>query len=91
MRVPGGREVSHGMVAFVGESVTARDMLDRWESNIGKLAQPDDALDLLEGYVRWASTQKLGCVFEAVYDSTGMLVARKVANSIPTRKSPIPE
>ena len=58
-------------------------MLDRWES--------DDALDLLEGYVLWISAQKLGGIFEALYDSAGMLVARKVANSLPTRESPIPE
>ena len=79
------------MVAFVGESVTARDMLERWESSIGKVIERNDALDLLEGYVRWAATQKLGSVFEAAYDSHGLLVARKVANSIPTRKSPIPD
>lgn len=91
VRVPGGREVSHGMVAFVGKPVSARDMFSRWESSVGDIAQPQEALDLLEGYVRWASTQKLGSVFEAAYDSRGMLVARKVANSFPTSKSPIPE
>jgi hypothetical protein len=79
------------MVAFVGEPVTASDMLDRWVSSIGHVAERADALDRLEGYVRWAAIQKLGSVFEAVYDSNGTLVARKVADSIPTRKSPIPD
>jgi len=79
------------MVAFVGGPVTAQDMLDRWESNVGNVRERDEALDTLEAYVHWAATQKLGSVFAAVYDTSGVLVARKVADSIPTRRSPIPE
>jgi hypothetical protein len=79
------------MVGFVGEAVTARDLLERWESTVSPVEEREDALDLLEGYVRWVATQKLGSVFEAAYDSNGMLVARKVANSIPVRRSSIPD
>jgi hypothetical protein len=79
------------MVAFVGTPVTARDIFERWKSIDGEDARPDDALDLLEGYVRWVSTQKLGTIFEAAYDTAGVLVARRIANAIPVRRSPIPE
>jgi hypothetical protein len=79
------------MVAFVGRPVTAADMLEKWESSLGPVAERTEALDQLEGYVRWAATQRLGSVFEAAYDSGGVLVARKVADSIPVVKVPIPE
>ena len=78
--VPGGRRVSHGMVAFAGKPVAAADMLERWESTIGSVGDREDALDRLEGYVRWVATQKLGSVFEAAYDASGALVPRKVAD-----------
>ena len=91
MRVPGGRDVSHGMVAFVGEAVTASDMLNRWESTIGRLDDRESALDHLEGYVRWIAGQKLGSVFEAGYDGGGRLVARKVSDMVPVKRTPIPD
>ena len=55
------------------------------------ISQIEFERDQLEGYVRWAATQRLGSVFEAAYDSGGVLVARKVADSIPVVKVPIPE
>ena len=91
IRVPGGRAVTHGMVAFVRSSVTAEDMLEKWQTSLGQIAERQQALDLLEGYVRWLSTQQLGSVFEAAYDSNGVLGARKLASSPPTAKIPIPE
>lgn len=91
VRLPGGRAVSHGMVAFVGASVTAIDMLRRWESAVGPVGEREAALDQLEGYVRWVADQKLGSVFEAAYDSAGLLNARKVSDSAPMERVPIPE
>ena len=91
VRVPGGRPVPHGMVAYVGSSVTAADMLARWESSVGPVAKRDVALDDLEAYVRWVSGQKIGSVFEAVYDTNGMLTPRKISDSAPTERIPIPE
>jgi hypothetical protein len=91
IRLPGGRTASHGMVAFVGNSVSALDMLERWESSVGKLVGPEEALEELAGYVRWLAAQKLGGVFEAAYDSNGMLVPRKVADSVPVQKVAIPQ
>ena len=91
VRVPGGQDVSHGMVAFVGEAVTASDMLNRWESTIGRLDDRESALDHLEGYVRWIAGQTLGSGFEARYDGAGLLVARKVSDTVPGKRTPIPE
>lgn len=91
MRVPGGRPVRYGMVAFVGKEVTAVAMLERWEDCLGPVDERTGALDRLEGYVRWTAAQRLGSVFEAAYDPSGVLVARKVADSLPVVKFPIPE
>jgi hypothetical protein len=91
VRVPGGRSVAHGMVAFVGTSVTAADRLARWESTIGRVEEREAALDQLEGYVRWLDEQRLGSIFEAEYDRGGVLVAKKVSDHLPRRRSPIPE
>jgi hypothetical protein len=91
VRVPGGKDVPHGMVAFVGTAVTAEDMLEKWESSLGEVAERDKALDQLEGYLRWIATQKLGSVFEAAYDSKGRLAARKIASSLPVVSAPLPE
>lgn len=91
VRVPGGRTASHGMVAFVGNSVTAVDMLERWESTVGQVADREAALDHLEGYVRWVASQPLGSVFEAHYDRMGLLVASKISNAPPKVSRPIPE
>ena len=79
------------MVAFVGASVTAIDMLRRWESAVGPVGEREAALDQLEDYVRWVAGQKLGRVFEAAYDSAGLLNARKVSDSAPMDRVPIPE
>jgi len=90
-RVPGGRPASHGMIGFVGTSVTAADMLSRWEATVGQGEDRKRTLDELEGYVRWVAQQRLGTVFEASYDSGGLLVARKVGDLPPARRVPIPE
>ena len=79
------------MVAFVGEPVTAEDMLEKWESSVGPVANRRKALDHFVGYVRWAAKQRLGSVFEATYDTGGVLIARKVAGSLPVAKVPIPD
>jgi len=80
------------MVAFVHASVTAVDMLERWESTVGQVTEREAALDHLEGYVRWLGAQRLGSVFQASYDRGGLLVARKISDHPPSpRKSPIPE
>jgi hypothetical protein len=89
--VPGGRPASHGMVGFVGTAVTAVDMLVRWEASVGQVEDRERTLDELEGYVRWVAQQRLGTVFEASYDSGGLLVARKVGDQPPVRRVPIPE
>lgn len=91
VRVPGGRSVTHGMVAFVGTAVMAADMLDRWESSVGKIEERGAALDQLEGYVRWLAEQRLGRIFEAAYDTNGLLVAKSVSDHLPTLRAPIPD
>jgi len=79
------------MVGFVGTSVTAADMLARWEATVGRIEDRERTLDELEGYVRWVAQQRLGTIFEASYDSDGLLVARKVGDHPPVRRVPIPE
>jgi hypothetical protein len=79
------------MVAFVGQAVTAEDMLDRWESTIGPLDDRESAHEHLERYVRWLAEQKLGSVFEACYDEDGLLIPRKVSDTAPVGRIPIPE
>jgi hypothetical protein len=79
------------MVAFVGTEVTAVAMLEKWEDCLGPVDERGGALDRLEAYVRWTAAQRLGSVFEAAYDSSGILVARKVADSLPAVRLPIPE
>ena len=91
VRVPGGRSVTHGMVAFVGTEVTAADMVERWESTVAPLEDPASALDQLEGYVRWLAGQRLGSIFEATYDTNGLLVARKISDRVPILTVPIPD
>jgi hypothetical protein len=66
-------------------------MLDRWESRVGPLSDPVQALDHLEGYVRWLLPQRLGSIFEAFYDRDGLLVPRKVSDHLPRRAAPLPE
>lgn len=91
VRLPGGKSASHGMVGFVGDSVTAADMLVRWEATAGTVENRERALEELDRYVRWLHRQRLGTVFEAAYDRAGLLVARKVGDHPPTRRAPIPE
>jgi hypothetical protein len=79
------------VVAFVGTPVTAADMLDRWESTVGRVHDRASALAQLEEYVRWLAAQRLGGVFEAAYDGDGVLVAKWVSNHLPARKIPIPD
>ena len=91
VRVPGGRSVSHGVVAFTGDSVTAEDMLERLESSEGPVADRETALHRLGQYVQWLSDLRLGSVFEAAYDEDGLLAARKVSDSPPVTRTPIPD
>jgi hypothetical protein len=79
------------MISFVGTSVTAADMLARWEATVGQIEDQARTLDELERYVRWVAQQRLGTVFEASYDSEGLLVARKVGDLPPVQRVPIPE
>ena len=76
------------MVAYVGVAVTAGEMLDRWESTIARVGGREEALDHLEGYVRWVAEQRLGSIFEAGYDSDGLLVATKVSDVPPSQPGP---
>lgn len=89
--VPGGRPISHGVVAFTGDSVTARDMLERLESIAGPVSDRETALYRLDKYVQWLSGLTLGSVFEASYDQDGLLAARKVSDSPPATRTPIPD
>jgi len=79
------------MVAFVGQAVTAEDMLDRWESTIGPLDDRESAREHLERYVGWIASQKLGSVFEACYGEDGLVIPRKVSDTVPVKRTPIPE
>lgn len=91
MRVPGGRPVSHGIVAVTGDSVTARDMLERLESTTGPVSDRETALYRLDKHVQWLAGLRPGSVFEAAYDEDGLLAARKVSNSPPVTRTPIPD
>ncbi len=91
VRIPGGRQMSHGMVAFVRPAVTAGDLLARWKKTVAVVEGDERALDELEGYVRWVAQQPLGAIFQASYDSRGTLSANKVANGPPVRRVPIPD
>ena len=89
--VPGGRSVSHGVVAFTGDSVTAQDMLERLETSVGPVADRESALYRLDHYVQWLSGLRLGSVFEAAYDEEGVLAARKVSDLPPVVRTPLPD
>lgn len=91
VRVPGGRPASHGMVAFVGEPVSAGDMLARWEATLGPLGDRQRAVDELEAYVVWVARQPLGAIFAASYERGDVMVVQKVADHLPTHRVPVPD
>jgi hypothetical protein len=83
IRVPGGRRVRHGMIAYVAADVDAAEMLARWERDVGPVVDRPAALVRLQAYVAEVARLKLGNVVELEYLAEGGLRLKKLSDTPP--------
>lgn len=91
IRVPGGRRVRYGMVAFVGAAVAPADLLHRWEHEVGPLANRKLAMRRLQGYLAEIARLKLGNIVEVDYSFGGIPRLKKLRDTPPSEVTPLPE
>jgi hypothetical protein len=89
VQVPGGMSVEHGMVAFLGSTVTPDDMVARWESEVGAIEDRNAALATLTAYTRALAHLKIGNVIQARYDGAGFAGLLKIQDGPPPSSSPL--
>src|SRR4029453_16547252 len=92
VRVPGGKTVEYGMVAFLGSILTPEDMLKRWEAEVGAVDDRHTALATLSRYVAALADLRIGNVVQIRYDELGFADVVKIQNTPPTsRQAPLPQ
>jgi hypothetical protein len=64
------------MVAFLGEPVSARDVLIRWAEHEVLPVPEADALNALEAYFTQLQSFKVGAILEITYGPGGFLITQ---------------
>jgi hypothetical protein len=90
--LPGGKSVAYGMIAFLGTTITLDQMLERWESEMGVVADREAALATLSLYIGGLASLKVGNVIQARYDESRFVALVKIRDTPPpSSEAQLPE